>query len=214
MRKLKNLNPKWLGVERPNSGEGLSFDCPVCENEKSHSIVIYFENPLDGGPCADWVKKGPHWQRAGDEFARLSVQPSIKYPCFHGWLEIGRVFSIKESPIIVVAMMPGGRQQPMALSPLQTIAGCGASIERAKVMLGDGRAGDDAPAHVVKGKDGFSELFVGDILVRTLANGEEAENLARQVNIFFGYLPDEPLDVGRIEVESSEPEASRIVLPG
>lgn len=112
MRKaLIDLNPKWAGLLRPKSGEGVELDCPVCG--PTHRLCAYFSNPLDGQSSAPWQQ--PTWAREGETFPDLTLAPSIQYPCFHGWIERGQVIDISESPLVV--NIPGkGR---VALSPLQ-----------------------------------------------------------------------------------------------
>jgi len=114
MRGLAKLNPRWLGVLRPVSGEGRAFDCPNCGPR--HTIAVYFANPLDGKEPAPWQK--PVWNRDGETFQTLSIQPSISYPCFHGWVEGGFVIDISESPATAMVMV-GGKLQRVALSPAQ-----------------------------------------------------------------------------------------------
>lgn len=213
---IGNLHPKWLGVLRPNSGEGVQFDCPVCKDEKSHPITVYFENPLDEGPVAEWFKNGSTstWRRSGSEFKTLSLAPSIQYPCFHGWVEIGHVFRVQESPIVVMANQSGGQMRPIALSPLQTIEACAAAVQRAKVLLGDAYTGETSPCVVVRpGRTHPVEVWLGDdVMIRGFRedDGDAPDILARMINIYFGYLPDEPIEVERIERLEKPP--SNIVI--
>lgn len=221
MKRLGNLHPKWLGILRQNSGEGISFDCPNCKDEKSHSIVAYFQNPLDGGETAEWIANGgsTSWRRSGGDgfdFHTLSLAPSIKYPCFHGWLEVGRVFDIKDSPIVVLGQGANGTQ-PIALSPLQTIEGCQAAIDRAKVLLGDGVTGENPPAILIKASDGIM-LMIGETKVRFWPGSTEADeemsDLVMHLNAFFGYLPD---DVSKLMPRIERPQAPpapSIIIPG
>lgn len=194
MRKLKNLNPKWLGVMRTDSGEGVQFDCPVCEPEKGHRIVAYFSNPIDGGPTIGGQPQV--WKRSGGDgfnFGTLSIAPSLRYPCFHGWVEVGRVFTINESPIVVMGSVGNGQFGPLALSPVQAIEGCSAAIARARAMLGDGAPGDVPPARVVRSIAG-AVLYVGEVAVRSFHSDEglEPEEIARGINAWFGYLGEQP----------------------
>jgi hypothetical protein len=128
---LTDLNPEWLGLLRPESGEGISLDCPKCGSK--HRLAAYFKNPIDGKEAAAWQK--PIWERTGETFNALTLSPSLQYPCFHGWVENGKVFDIVETPMIVVdgELDKGGR--PVALSPTQTIGYATQAILRAKQML-------------------------------------------------------------------------------
>lgn len=112
MKKLTDLNPEWLGVLRPKSGEQLQFDCPKCGPK--HRLIAYFSNPLDGQPPAPWHDVEKIWKREGDTFEALTIAPSLQYPCFHGWVEHGLVFDISESPLMVPT-----KKGPAALSPNQ-----------------------------------------------------------------------------------------------
>jgi hypothetical protein len=129
MRPLTSLNPEWIGQLRPKSGEGILFDCPGCGK---HHIAAYFSNPLDGEPGPTW--QNPTWLREGASFATLTIKPSIDYPCFHGWVENGRVFSVNESPLTVLALIDG-KPTPVALSPLQVVDIGGTAIAQAKALL-------------------------------------------------------------------------------
>ena len=114
MNRLSDLNPKWTGLLRPNSGEGLTFDCPRCGT--SHRLAVYFSNPVDALPAAPWQTQ--QWKREGEEFDSLTLEPSIQYPCFHGWIEEGDVINISESPAQGLILIDG-KQKLVALSPMQ-----------------------------------------------------------------------------------------------
>lgn len=113
---LTSLNPKWIGLIRPDSGEGVSFDCPVCG--PSHSLIAYFTNPLDGLPAVGW-KHQQLWSREGDAFENLSLEPSIQHTCFHGWVENGQVISTGEATHQAHLMDRTGKSVIVALSPRQ-----------------------------------------------------------------------------------------------
>jgi hypothetical protein len=127
MKGLKDLHPKFIGTLRPESGEGIQFDCPSCG--PSHQLVAYFENPLDGLAVASWT---PKWKRIGEEFDVLSIEPSLEYPCWHGWIEEGRAIDVRESPLVLFDQQ---KRRPVALSPLQTLNIAGAAIAKAKKAL-------------------------------------------------------------------------------
>jgi hypothetical protein len=114
MLPLINLNPKFCGLLRPDSGEGMTLDCPKCG--PNHRLCVYFENPLDGYNPAPWQK--PLWKREGKFVDELTVSPSIQYPCFHGWIEDGQVIDISESPAKVMMFLDGAWEL-VALSPKQ-----------------------------------------------------------------------------------------------
>jgi hypothetical protein len=95
------MNPRWVGyggegvsenglpVPR-REGVGIFFDCPC--GKPGCRCSLLFRNPLDGGPqvCPDH----PSWQRTGDTFASLTLDPSIQRAdpggCrWHGFLRNG-----------------------------------------------------------------------------------------------------------------------------
>jgi hypothetical protein len=116
MKSLTEFHPEWIGLTRTaEHGEGLTLDCPVCG--PSHRLAVYFSNPLDGNPPAQW--QSPTWQRDGDEFGSITIAPSIQYACFHGWIEEGQVIDVSESPLVVNMLRPDGVFGPVALSPRQ-----------------------------------------------------------------------------------------------
>jgi hypothetical protein len=131
MKALVDLHPEWIGQLRPKSGEGILFDCPACG--PMHRLAAYFSNPRDGQPGAAW--QNPTWLREGDDFAVLTIKPSIQYPCFHGWVERGRVFDTSESPLTVPIRREDGQVVLAALSPLQVIEIGSTAIAKAKALL-------------------------------------------------------------------------------
>lgn len=99
--RLTELNPNWV-VGDPNErcfsnrhGMGIRFDCPI---HRSHRIVAFFTNPIDGLPPR---KDGNKWDRAGDTFETITLSPSIdasgqmfgtpESPCWHGYIRNGEV---------------------------------------------------------------------------------------------------------------------------
>lgn len=119
MRLLRTLNPQLTGVLRQDSGEGLFFDCPSCG--PGHRVGVYFSNPLDGGEAARWHQHT--WKREGESLEKMTVEPSLEYPCFHGWVEKGVVYDVSESPLVVPGEFFGmPHLRSVALSPSQAEA--------------------------------------------------------------------------------------------
>lgn len=94
--RLTELNPRWLTCTNPDlggsegrSGMGISFQMPDCE----HRITAWFKNPLDGGtPINEPDRPRCLWQRTGDTFDTLTLEPSIDAsPDWHGWVRNGEV---------------------------------------------------------------------------------------------------------------------------
>jgi hypothetical protein len=129
MKKLTELNPQWIGYQRtPEHGEGLSLECPSCG--PTHTLAAYFSNPIDDGAPAPGVS---NWKRTDSTFENITVEPSMHYPCFHGWIEDGLVFHQAESPIVVMMQTPEGIR-PVALSPKQAREVCTAVLAKVAEM--------------------------------------------------------------------------------
>src|SRR5574341_2614043 len=101
--KLTELNPRWVGHGgegiRNRDGSpvprreriGISFDCP-CPTVCGERVYVPFENPADGGPAVS----EPAWQREGETFELLTINPSIQRVggcAWHGWVRSGEVVS-------------------------------------------------------------------------------------------------------------------------
>ncbi len=79
--RLVELEPRWIidgaganGTAR--HGMGVTFYCPACGPE--HSLLVWFLNPIDGGPPALPERKPlPRWRRTGNTFETLTLAPSI-----------------------------------------------------------------------------------------------------------------------------------------
>lgn len=111
--RLEELEPKWW-AEEGRQGQGFVFRCPHCLKVW---ICVALANPLDGGapwtlspsPRSMWeviyptvlpkgevlVPPGILWERAGQDFAGLSVRPSVdasRSGHWHGFILEGGVF--------------------------------------------------------------------------------------------------------------------------
>lgn len=102
--RLLDLNPRFIG----HGGEGVSdqagnpiprreavgliCDCPKCGPD--HRMFVPFANPPDGGPSLN--PAGHNWQRTGEEFATMSLTPSIlRKDCgWHGFITNGEVLTV------------------------------------------------------------------------------------------------------------------------
>lgn len=77
--RLVDCNPRWVsgrysGAE--GSPCGVHFDCPEGHEGCSHTIP--FTPALDGSAHAGWQTNGVVWQRFGNTFETLTLQPSIR----------------------------------------------------------------------------------------------------------------------------------------
>jgi hypothetical protein len=109
-RPLTDLDPRWVshggeGVNRRKAdgglepvprrdGIGLSFECPCSTaGAPCQRVFVALSNPLDGGQPV--ISPGqPTWERRGDDFASLTLSPSIQRigGCgWHGWVRDGEV---------------------------------------------------------------------------------------------------------------------------
>lgn len=125
-RLLSTLNPKWLGLTRKDSGEGVGFDCPACGSK--HFVAVYFQNPIDGKPSVNWPNQ-TRWAREGETFEVLTLTAStgrgasIEMPCWHGWLEDGKLTHISEATHSAKLLNTAtGKVETAALSPRQVAA--------------------------------------------------------------------------------------------
>lgn len=88
--KLTDLEPRWTGFSKELI-DGLSFLCPQC---RSHRIAIHFTPPIDPDSWWDRIIQPRYamvWQRSGDSFESLSLQPSIKSDEFHFSVTSGKI---------------------------------------------------------------------------------------------------------------------------
>ncbi len=100
---LTELSPRFVNAGGPGitnaqgkpvtlqKGIGMSFNCPCgC----SHRGYVDFVNPLDGSKNRS---KSLKWARTGDDFATMTLHPSIQRSgghsgCgWHGWFKQGQV---------------------------------------------------------------------------------------------------------------------------
>jgi Family of unknown function (DUF6527) len=105
--RLTDLNPQFLnaggehcytrdaetGALLPapeRKGVGVVFDCPCGNHDEEHRCFVPFKIAIDGMPSGE--PKG--WQRTGDTFETLTLEPSILRigGCgWHGWIRNGEV---------------------------------------------------------------------------------------------------------------------------
>jgi hypothetical protein len=108
---LDDLQPRWVGGrygEPSRHGMGVGFGCPCCRGTaRATRLVVYFANPVDGGPPADdsfdhgfaevdgaLHNQHPRWTRAGDTFETLTLTPSIDASAhghWHGFITCGTI---------------------------------------------------------------------------------------------------------------------------
>jgi len=102
--KLTDLNPRFVshggeGVTNSKTGEpvpysdkiGIGFDCPCSCGERT---FIPFINPVHG--AAPIETENHTWQRTGDTFETMTLEPSIQRmgKCrWHGYLTNGELVS-------------------------------------------------------------------------------------------------------------------------
>jgi hypothetical protein len=103
--RLLSLAPKFFGTlgglsdrdgnpVKMRTGLGISFNCPCgCDSR----CAIPFSNPIDGGPSTT-THAGGGWQRTGETFDDLTLEPSIHRvggcpKSWHGWIRNGEVIT-------------------------------------------------------------------------------------------------------------------------
>lgn len=109
--KLTDLNPELYDAggpgilnadgspSTPRTGVLLSFDCPKCGPElgAKHGNVMCNLNPaMDGTPYAG---QGPRWNRTGETFETMTLEPSILVTPDHG-RGCGAHFYIRNGEIV------------------------------------------------------------------------------------------------------------------
>ena len=98
--KLTSLNPRWIGIHNWCSESifyiGVSFDSPTTGKR----LAILFTPPIDPDKLMakyGWGLPFPeqkHWQRSGDTFDSLTLQPSLDFSDageWHGQITNGEV---------------------------------------------------------------------------------------------------------------------------
>ena len=89
MRKTRLLdcNPRWGTAYGEATTRYLTFDCP--EGHESCWHTIPFTPALDGGVV---TSQGALWERVGDDFATLTLSPSIARRVVVKNLETGEIY--------------------------------------------------------------------------------------------------------------------------
>lgn len=93
-KRLVDLNPRWVDTyQKKRQGVMLQYDCPCGQECEFNPVLLHLTNPLDGGPtCAR--DSQPHWQRTGEDFATLTLSPSVHaVGHWHGHVRGGMVTS-------------------------------------------------------------------------------------------------------------------------
>lgn len=97
--KLTDLNLRWVGAGgtgishadgspvEERHGVCISFDCPCggkCGSDKwNNRVFLHIQNPVDGKPYESGG--APYWERSGEDFATISLSPSIRRMSDCGW---------------------------------------------------------------------------------------------------------------------------------
>jgi hypothetical protein len=111
--KLTELDPRWFDVPGVGTNkDGLTFLCPcaTCRAGVPVRLGVQFANPVQGGVGVEMsnaeklrhvhdlrtfdVPPGTLWQRTGDTFEVMTLEPSIdasKSGHWHGYLRNGNV---------------------------------------------------------------------------------------------------------------------------
>lgn len=74
--RLVDCNPDWIVDRKDGPVCGLRFDCPEGHEGCAHAIP--FTPALDGQAAPGWQRNGALWQRTGDTFETITLNPSIR----------------------------------------------------------------------------------------------------------------------------------------
>ena len=80
-----------------DGAQGVMFDCPLCQ---SHSVLVWFKNPLNAACVPDDMFPRPgRWTATGTGLSDLTLNPSINLDTesarkhnsclWHGWVKNG-----------------------------------------------------------------------------------------------------------------------------
>jgi len=122
--RLTDLRPRWITDSSNRSGMGMGFQCPHCHNVR---LVVWFSNPVDGGPMyrLEQMPQIPHgaspevvqqivrkqkltkmancrWFRTGENYASMTLSPSIdasEAGHWHGFISNGEIVGGEIKPI-------------------------------------------------------------------------------------------------------------------
>lgn len=104
--KLIDLEPRWaldadiwvngvLHHDEDRHGMGLTFECPCCiGTPRATRLGVFLANPIDGKPPSDDYDAQHLWTRTGEDFATLTLSPSVdasKVGHWHGRIVNGEV---------------------------------------------------------------------------------------------------------------------------
>ncbi len=110
--RLTDLDPRWF-AEAGRKGQGMTFLCPHCQTCR---LAVTFANPADAGEPhpihkydvlaasleqnhseaerRDIVPPGFLWERKGDDFGMLTIEPSVdasRSGHWHGYIRNGEI---------------------------------------------------------------------------------------------------------------------------
>ena len=70
-----------------DGAQGIMFLCPG--HKCGHKLRIWFSNPINVKPAgAHWAPE-PRWERFGNSIETLTLRPSVRLRCWHGYVENG-----------------------------------------------------------------------------------------------------------------------------
>src|SRR6266568_831383 len=99
--RLTELNPEWFTNDQ-SQRVGVTFDCPHCTGDKKERLFVPFKNPLDG---ASAMEKVTTWQREGESFDTLTLNPSINYVGhWHGFIRNGEIQNADDTAKLILTL--------------------------------------------------------------------------------------------------------------
>ena len=101
--RLTELHPRWTTPANwhgPFLAFGIEFDCPVCKKRLSVAFLPWI-NPGNLPQEGDFAFAQLKWQRRGDTFETITLEPSINFEqarCWHGHIANGEVITSTPHP--------------------------------------------------------------------------------------------------------------------
>jgi hypothetical protein len=82
--RFADLNPLWVNdVDGVRIGVGVEFDCP---RGCPHRLMIFFANPIDGGPPLDSTYHPAYrFNRLSEDLIGLTIMPAVHWKDVTGW---------------------------------------------------------------------------------------------------------------------------------
>lgn len=97
MKRLSELEPRWYTMTGSPDIVGITFNCPCCNGAKGTRLGVLFQQEIDRDGLPNdihWGREGVKWDRTGDTFDTLTLNPSIdasRFGHWHGFVREGAI---------------------------------------------------------------------------------------------------------------------------